>query len=273
MTTAKKFLVFGAHPDDPDLMFGGTAIKLIKAGHQVKFVSMTNGDAGHFAMNPQELAKRRYDEAQASAKIAGLYEYQILDIHDGNLELSLENRKKIVKIIREFNPDIVLSHRTNDYHPDHRATGQLVQDASYLIRVPLYCPETPIPENWPIFAYCWDTFRKPCPFQPDVIVKIDDVIETKFKMIDCHKSQFYEWLPWDLGIKDFDCSKMTLSKIKDWIDKNWFCENRRQVELYYDKVKEIYKDETDNIKYVESFEISEYGRIPSNQEIKELFPI
>lgn len=211
MFARKKFLVFGAHPDDADLMFGGTALKLIKAGHKVKFVSVANGDCGHFSMKPAELVECRYKEAQASAKIAGLSEYQILPNSDCVLETSLENRMRIIKIIREFKPDVVVSHRVNDYHADHRATAQLVEDAAYLVTVPLYCPKIPIPENWPVFSFGWDHFQKPNLFQADATVIIDDVLEQKLAMIDCHKSQFYEWLPWNQGFKNFDVTRMTKS--------------------------------------------------------------
>jgi len=251
MSTPKRFLVFGAHPDDPDLMFGGSALKLIASGHKVKFVSTTNGDAGHFSMPMRELAARRYKETQASAKIAGLDEYQVLDNHDGNLEASLENRMAIVKIIREFKPDVVISHRTNDYHPDHRATAQLVQDASFLVMVPLYCPEIPIPEKWPTFAYNWDHFQTPEPFRGDATVIIDDVIEQKLSMIDCHTSQFYEWLPWIKGYKNFNVDKITEDEKRQWLLENWICRNAKQAELYLN---------TGKTRYVEAFEQSEYGR-------------
>jgi N-acetylglucosamine malate deacetylase 1 len=272
MFSEKRFLIFGAHPDDADLIFGGTALKLIAAGHKVKFISMANGDAGHFSMAPRELAKRRYEETQASAKIAGLEEYKVLNNPDCCLEASLENRKETVRIIREFNPDVVISHRINDYHPDHRAAAQLVQDASFLVMVPLFCPETPIPENWPIFGCSWDHFQCPS-FTADVVVEIDSVIDDKLKLMDCHKSQFYEWLPWNKGYKDFDYNKLSKAEIRTWLTENWLCRNLQQAELYRDKIKEFYGDAADQVKHVESFEITEYGRIPSKEEIRELFPV
>jgi LmbE family N-acetylglucosaminyl deacetylase len=262
MFTEKRFLVFGAHPDDADLMFGGTALKLTAAGHKVKFVSVANGECGHFSMKPAELAERRYNEAQASAKIAGLSEYQVLPNHDCFLEASPENRKRVVKIIREFKPDVVISHRINDYHADHRETAQLVQDASYLVTVPLFCPETPIPENWPVFCYSWDHFLKPNPFRADATVIIDDVLDQKLAMLDCHKSQFYEWLPWNKGYKDFRVENMSEVEKRQWLLDNWICRNARQAELYLSDGKAF---------YAEAFEQSEYGRQLSNSEFYELF--
>ena len=270
MLKEKRFMVFGAHPDDADLMFGGTALKLITGGNKVKFVSVANGDCGHFSMSPEELAERRYLEAQASAEIAGLEEYQILDNLDCTVTPSLENREKIVRIIRQFEPDVVISHRTNDYHPDHRATAQLVQDASFLVMVPLFCPDVSIPEIQPVFCSSWDRFQ--CPhFRADIVLEMDSVFDGKLKMLDCHKSQFYEWLPWDKGYKDFDYSKLTKLKIKKWLIENWLSRNFEQAKVYRDKVKEFYGKKANHIKYVESFEITEYGRMPSKEEIRELF--
>jgi N-acetylglucosamine malate deacetylase 1 len=263
MFTEKRFLVFGAHPDDADLVFGGTALKLIAAGHKVKFVSCCNGNAGHYSMKPTELAERRYKEAQASAKIAGLSEYQILPNSDCVLEASLENRMRIVKIIREFKPDVVLSHRINDYHADHRMTAQLVQDASYLVTVPLYCPEIPIPKNWPVFGYTWDHFQNPTPFRADATVIIDDVLEQKLAMMNCHTSQFYEWLPWNKGYKDFDMKNMNEKEKRQWLLNNWIFRNARQKELYLKNNKEVF--------YIESFEQSEYGKKLSNKEFHKIF--
>ena len=163
----RRFLVFAAHPDDADICFGGTAVRLILAGHVVKFVSMTNGDCGHYEMSGTVLAERRLREAEASRAVAGLAEYEVCDIHDGQLELTVENRSRIVRIIRDFAPDVVLTHRTCDYHVDHRTTAQLVMDAAYLVRVPLFCPDTPIPDKSPIFAHMHDPFVDPRPFRPD----------------------------------------------------------------------------------------------------------
>ncbi len=260
MSKEKKFLIIGAHPDDPDLMFGGAALQLIPQGHRVKFVSVANGDCGHFSMKPEELAKRRYAEAQASAEIAGLDEYEVLSNGDCMLEATLENRARIVKIIREFQPDVVISHRLCDYHADHRATAQLVQDASFVIMVPLYCPETPIPEEWPVFAFSWDQFLTPTPFQADTAVSIDSVIDKKLAMMNCHVSQFYEWLPWNKGFKDFDVSTMSEDEKRQWLTDNWLCRNARQAEQFMESGL-----------YAESFQMSEYGRQISVEEFLELF--
>lgn len=211
----KRLLFFGAHPDDCDLLCGGTALLWTAAGHQVKFVSVTSGDTGHQTLSRKQTAAVREKEAAASAAVAGI-EYQVLD-HPCGLEPSVANRYELLRIIRNFRPDIVISHRLYDYHPDHRATAQLVMDTAYIVMVPHYCEDTPVPEVNPIYAYCQDRFVDPRPVRPDAVVAIDPVKEKKLDMLNCHKSQFFEWLPWIEGHKDFDASKMSEAERRIWL--------------------------------------------------------
>ena len=178
MKTPRRYLMIGAHPDDPDIRFGGSAIKLIKAGHVVKFVSLTNGCCGHQTLSGKELADRRYAETQKAKAVIGLSEYEVWrDSPDCELEPTVANRKRLIRLIRDFRPDVVLSHRLCDYHADHRAAAQLVQDAAYLTQVPQFCPESPIPEESPVFGCVWDSFTIPLPFRADAAIPIDDVID------------------------------------------------------------------------------------------------
>jgi LmbE family N-acetylglucosaminyl deacetylase len=262
-----KVLVIGAHPDDADLMFGGTAAKMIRNGHVVKFVSLTNGSAGHLTMKRKELASRRRKEADCSAAAAGLVSYDILDIDDGQLTASLENRDRVIRLIREFSPDIVISNRLWDYHADHRAAAQLVQDSAYLVIVPSVCPEVPITDSNPVYLSSYDDFQRPCPFTPAVTVSIDDSIEEKKRMMDCHKSQFYEWLPWTMGRRVSD--EMSMEEKYRILEEDWLIRNVQQADLFRDKLKEFYPESND-IRYVESFELSEYGRQPESGELSEL---
>ena len=226
MAKQKRIIFFGAHPDDCELRFGGTALRLTKAGHVVKFVSCCNGDKGHQSMNCELVA-------------------------------SLENRHRIIRIIRAFKPDVVISHRTCDYHADHRAAGQLVQDAAYLVKVPLCCPDTPIPDENPVFACCYDGFTDPRPFRADAVIPIDDVLEKKLQMMDCHVSQFYEWLPWDKGYKDFDVNKIDKRK---WLMDNWIVPRNGK----------IAKTAGISAQYAEAFELTPYGRQVSLEEFSAL---
>ena len=262
---AGRFLVFAAHPDDADICFGGTAVRLIRAGHVVKFVSMTNGDCGHYEMAGAVLAERRRREAEASRAVAGLAEYEICDIRDGQLELTVENRSRIVRIIRNFAPDVVLTHRTCDYHVDHRTTAQLVMDAAYLIRVPLFCPDTPIPEKSPIFAHMYDPFVDPRPFRPDVMVPIDQVLDEKCRMIDCHVSQIYEWLAWERHL-EVDLKNWTWEQRKEYILKNWLDRNINAADLGRERLIADLGEAGRQVRYAEAFEWSPYGGRISGDE-------
>jgi LmbE family N-acetylglucosaminyl deacetylase len=183
-----NILAIGAHPDDFDSRAGGTAALYARTGHRVKFVSLTNGDAGHHELTGPALAARRSAEAQAAARVLGLVEYQILDHHDGEIEPTLVNRREVIRIIRAFQPDLILSPRPNDYHPDHRYTALLVQDAAYMVTVPSVVPDVPHLRGNPTIAYVADDFRKPAPFAPDVVVAIDDVVQQKLDAMHCHTS-------------------------------------------------------------------------------------
>ncbi len=268
-TGQMQILIIGAHPDDAEESCG-TAAKWIAAGHKVKLVSVTNGDAGHQTLGGGELARIRAQEAKNSAAVIGV-EYRILDNHDGELMPTLENRKKIIRLIREFQADIVITHRTNDYHPDHRNTGQLVLDAAYMVTVPNICPEVPILKNNPVFLFISDDFTKPTPFIPDVVVGIDETIEKKIDMYCCHKSQFFEWLPWNSGHLD-QVPKGTAER-REMVAKS-YRENAAEIaDKYRDKLIQLYgREKGSKIKYAEAFEDSEYGTRLDQENIPVLFP-
>ena len=260
-------IVIGAHPDDPDGDFGGTAILLAEMGHNVKFVSLTNGDAGHQSRGGGDLARVRIAEAQEAGKRFGV-EYEVLDNHDGELMPTLENRKKVIRQIREWNADVVLTHRPNDYHPDHRYTSILVQDAAYMVIVPNVVPEVaPLKKN-PIFLYVQDYFQKPTPFEPHIAIDISEVYEQKVYGKAAHASQFFEWLPWTSGKLDQvpDGEKERL----EWL-------GARRYNVPTPEIKEClelwYGDKADEITHAEAFEICEYGRRPDKEEILKLFPM
>src|SRR5438128_4842910 len=186
-----RIICFGAHPDDCEIQAGGVAALWSAKGHKVKFVSVTNGDIGHWREAGGPLALRRKAEVEAAAKILGITT-EVLDIHDGELLPTVENRRAITRLIREWKADMVMGPRPNDYHPDHRYTGVLVQDAAYMVTVPFFCPDVPYLKNNPVFLYYPDSFQKPNPFQPDVAVSIDAVMEKKLDALAVSGSQFYE---------------------------------------------------------------------------------
>ncbi len=260
-------IVFGAHPDDCDIDTGGTAILFAQMGHNVKFVSLTNGDAGHQDKGGGALAKIRIAEAKEAGKRFGV-EYTVLDNHDGELMPTLANRLKVIREIRKWNADIVIAPRTNDYHPDHRYTGVLVQDAAFMVIVPNVAPDVPPLKKNPVFLYSEDRFQKPSPFEPDIAVIIDDVFEQKIYAMAAHESQFFEWLPWTTG---------NLDKVpKDEKDRLQFLSNWRAAtptEATMESLKKWYGGKASSAKHVEGFEICEYGKQPSDDEIKKLFPM
>ncbi|XVH33152.1 PIG-L deacetylase family protein (plasmid) [Haloferacaceae archaeon DSL9] len=259
---SRRLLVIGAHPDDPDIRAGGLACTRAEAGHEVRFVSMTDGRGGHHEETGSALVERRRAEATAAAETAGIEAYRILDNPDGRLEPTLENRDEVIRVIREFDPDVVLTHRTNDYHPDHRYTSQLVRDAAYMVTVPNICSDTPALEDNPVFAYLLDTFERPYPFTPDAVVPIDDhLIERKYDMLDCHESQMYEWLPYNTGI--LDAVPDDPDERRRWLETDpigGLEEMRNTANRFRDMLIEEYGAERGRqIEYAEAFEISEYG--------------
>jgi LmbE family N-acetylglucosaminyl deacetylase len=194
-TKPLRIIAFGAHPDDNELKASGVAALWAAQGHKVKFVSMTNGDIGHFKEAGAPLAIRRLAEVQECARTLGI-ETEVLDIHDGELMPTLENRKTVARLIRDWQADIVLFHRPNDYHADHRYTGLLVEDAAVLVAAAFFTPDTPPTKKNPIFMYYSDGFEFPYPFKPTIVVGIDEVAEKKWDCIRAMPSQFADADSW-----------------------------------------------------------------------------
>jgi len=269
-----RIIVFGAHPDDCEIKAGGVAAMWAAQGHHVKFVSTTNGDIGHAEMAGGELAKRRTAEVKAAAKKLGI-ETEVLDIHDGELMPTLENRKTFVRLIREWKADIVMGHRPNDYHPDHRYTGVLMQDAAYMVTVTFFCPDVPQLPNNPVFLYLSDGFQKPNPFEPDVVVAIDDVIEQKADALWLLESQIESL--WATGNFEKVVPVPKAGADREARRKEMFDRFARRAESvanqYRTKLIELYGEEKGKkIRYAEAFELCEYGSRASPDKLKLLFP-
>lgn len=266
-----RIIVFGAHPDDCEIRAGGTAALWAKAGHQVKFVSLTNGDIGHWSMAGGALAQRRTAEVQEAAKILGITT-EVLDIHDGELLPTLENRKIVTKLIREWEADLVIGHRPNDYHPDHRYTGVLMQDAAFMVLVPFWCPDVPPLKRNPVFMYSYDNFQRPNPFRPDVVVAIDEVMEQKLDALLVIESQFIEGGA--LGSPD-DMPKTAAEREKkrEQVRENFRRRFAQIADRCRDRLIELYGPEKgQQVKYAEAFELCEYGRQPALEDLIRLFP-
>ena len=266
-----RIICFGAHPDDAEIGVSGTAALWAAKGHAVKLVAVTNGDIGHWNEAGGPLARRRKVEVERAAKILGT-KVEVLDNHDGELLPTLENRKTITKLIREWKADVVISHRPNDYHPDHRYTGVLVQDAAYMVTVPNFAPDVPHLTNNPVFMYFSDRFEKPNPFQADVIVDVDSVMEKKLDGLLGMVSQFYEGGA--NGSQELMSTDPAKQKERWAVVRKRFVDRQKGVaDKYRASLEEWYgKERGSKVQYAEAFEICEYGRRPDKAELKVLFP-
>jgi LmbE family N-acetylglucosaminyl deacetylase len=195
--------------------------------------------------------------------------YDVLDNHDGQLLPTLEVRLQIIKKIREWNADVVIAPRPNDYHPDHRYTGVLVQDAAYMVAVPNVAPETPALKKNPVFLYFQDGFIRPNPFRPDVVIDISSVFAQKIHAMDAHESQMYEWLPW-IGHYLHQVPQNKKDR-EDWLAQTRAValtpEVRATLEKWYGKAR------AEQVQHAEAFEVCEYGARPNDADLKKLFPM
>lgn len=265
-----RILVIGAHPDDCEIGAGGTTLLWLAAGHTVRFVSTTNGEAGHHELTPPELAARRKRETEAVSTLCGV-EYEVMSNRDGRLLPTLEARFELIALIRRFRPDLILTHRPNDYHPDHRYTAQLVCDAAYMVTVPHIVPDVPYLTTNPIIAHLSDRFERPYPFSPRVAVDIEPVLDRVIDMMDCHESQFYEWLAYNLHLSTVP--KDSAGR-KAWL-KSWFCDRiAPMADRYRNLLAETYGAErAASIRHIEAFEPCEYGSPLTPDDIRRLFPM
>jgi len=290
MSKQLRALMIGAHPDDCDFRCAGLVAKYVAAGHIVKYISMTDGSGGHHTMEREALRARRMAESQAAAAFMGI-EYDVWDIPDGELIADLETRKRTIRAIREFRPDLIIVHRLNDYHPDHRNCAQAVQDASYMLIVPLVCPDVPALTKMPVIMHYYDPFLSPV-FVPDVVIGIDETVEKKFDMLACHDSQLFEWLPYTCGT--LDTVPADAEGRREWIRSprlpetvtdeeilakelyNCTCEYQEAFAAakYRDMLITRYGEEKGRkIRFAEAFCVSEYGSPLTKEKEEELFPL
>jgi LmbE family N-acetylglucosaminyl deacetylase len=266
-----RIIVFGAHPDDAEYRGAGVAMKWARQGHKVKFVSATNGDIGHWQMAGGPLAQRRKNEVLEVARRIGVTT-EVLDIHDGEIFPSIENRRTITRLIREWNADIVISNRPNDYHPDHRYTAVLVQDSAYMVTVPFFCPDVPALKKNPLFLYAPDSFQRPNPFRADVAISIDDVIEPTLDALLVMESQIHEG-----GANGYEglfpTEEPGRTKRREEVRKQLAARYAGYANSYRDALVKAYGEERGRrIQYAQAFEVCEYGRRPTPEELKGLFP-
>lgn len=269
-TEPLRIIAFGAHPDDSELKAGGVAALWAAQGHKVKFVSMTNGDIGHFKEAGAPLAIRRLAEVQECTRILGI-ETEVLDIHDGELMPTLENRKTVARLIRDWQADIVLVHRPYDYHADHRYTGALVEDAAVLVAAAFFTPDTPPTKKNPIFMYYSDNFQRPYPFEPTIVIGIDEVAEKKWNCIRAMSSQFADADSW--GGRTLPNVPQNAQQRQEYILGIHQKAIAGVANKYRDRLVQLYgQDRGSKFKYAEAFELCQYGSQVSVDELKKLFP-
>jgi LmbE family N-acetylglucosaminyl deacetylase len=271
--TLKQFKIMGigAHPDDIEILSGGLALLATNKGYKFKFVSVTNGNVGHHEIPSKELAKVREKEAKAAAKALG-GEYECLGVDDGYVFVNREQTEKVVKVIREYDPDLIITHRPYSYHRDHRYTGVLVMDASYMLIVPQYVPEIPISPSrrTPIICYAYDEFQKPEPFEPNVILDVTDVYDKKIKGIAHHQSQIVEWIPWTVHMEDRFQPPHTQETMEEATKLSETVYFSTALTRYRSLIKKGFPDK--KVDKIEVYEICEYGKAPTKKELKNLFP-
>jgi N-acetylglucosamine malate deacetylase 1 len=252
-----RLLIVGAHPDDADYHAGGLAGLYREGGHVVKMVSLTNGDAGHQTERGPELARRRRSEATAAGAVIGA-SYDVFENRDGELLPTLENRRLVIRLIRSFRPDLLLTHRPNDYHPDHRYTSTLVCDAAYMVTVPAIVPDVPHLSANPVIAYLPDHFEKPYPFRPEVGIDVGRVMDRVVDMLHCHESQFYEWLPYNGGYLD-EVPRDEAAR-RQWLAARIRSRLRAAAERFGGSLSDVYgASPGKRLEYLEAFEACEYG--------------
>jgi LmbE family N-acetylglucosaminyl deacetylase len=266
-----RIIVFGAHPDDAEYESAGVAIKWARAGNKVKLVSATNGDIGHWQMAGGPLAQRRKREVLEVGRRLGVTT-EVLDNHDGEILPTLENRRTFTKLIREWNADIVIAPRPNDYHPDHRYTAVLVQDSAYMVTVPFFCPDVPFLKKNPVFLYSADRFQRPNPFHADVAVAVDDVIDPMLDALLVMESQIHEG-----GANGYEglfpTTEPGRQQRRDQVRKDLAARYAGYANSFRDTLVKFYgEDKARQVKYAQAYEVCEYGRRPSPEELKSMFP-
>ena len=260
----ERILVLGAHPDDAEFFAGGFLASHAERGSAISIVSVTNGQSGHHEMPSDRLVERRRREAAASGALLNA-SYVTWDFPDGYLQPTLDLREAIIRTIRDFQPSLVLTHRPFDYHPDHRAVGQAVQDASYMVLVPKIAPGHPTPAREPIVAYMVDLFTRPCSFRADVVIDVSPYLERVIDLLSCHESQFFEWMPW------IDRSEHEVPGEKGYAQRQWLRSWYLKRTLH--RIDRFWNSAWGPApELLEAYEISEYAGRPNDELLNRLFP-
>ncbi|MHA7135534.1 PIG-L deacetylase family protein [Oerskovia turbata] len=262
-----RVLVVAAHPDEPDEYVGGTAARLAQAGHGVKFLSLTNGDAGHQSTPRKALARRRAAEAYAAARELGVQEYEVLDAHDGELTPSIAMRRKVVSRIRRWQADVVITfHDECPGHLDNRAAGRLVREAISVVGLPNVVPRAPALATEPVCLLMPDHDAL-AHHRHDVVVDVDATIEAKLRACAAHASQFLEFAPWQRGLLDQVPPADDWDAVRAFLLEHWEPYLRTQPEM---RAAVAAAGLAPVGEYAESFQLADYGRAVTVDEARAL---
>jgi LmbE family N-acetylglucosaminyl deacetylase len=258
-------IVIFAHPDEGEIYAGGISAIYSKLGHRVKFLSLTNGDAGHWSMDPAELAKRRYREAMESKRILGLTDYEILDYHDGKLANSKEIQKIVAAKIEEWNADLVILFypitSVKGGHNDNMQAGHIVKDAASMLNMKIM----------PAFLFMRDYFTTDFSHIPDIAINIGEVWDTKLLAMKAHESQVVESNPHADGVLD-EVLKSE-AKRQEYLFYNSYPYSRVTPDIKLALEKWYGREESEKIEWAEAFQFAEFGKQIDDNSIKVLFPM
>lgn len=264
-----RIMVIGGHPDDADIICGCTAAKLVKKGCRVKFVAACNGDLGHHRHDRETVAAIRRRETLDAAKVLGLDSYDIYGFGDARCPNTIEAREMVARKIQEFEPDIIMTHRDCDYHVDHRAIGTLVKDCGYMLGCPHWIEGSKPLRRRPLILLMSDVFTVPRVMRPDILVDADPYLGTWADALDCQVSQFYEWLAWDKGVEDevkaIGDRRANVERRNAYLMKYWGNRKTNDAKRFASAWREQYPGKPVP-QAVESFEVSEYGRPPIEED-------
>ncbi len=263
---ALRMMIVGAHPDDCEFAAGGLAALGAKRGWEIRFLTATSGDAGHHEMKRAPLKARRRLEARRAAAVIGA-RADSLGEPDGGIYVTPRTTDRMIAAIRQFDPDVLVTHRTCDYHRDHRATAQLVLDASFMLMVPLTCPRVRAVRRMPVILYHSDRFSEGPAFRPDLVFDITAVLPLKVRMLLEHVSQMREWLPWLAGRREI--GRRNPLPVDAALRRDLAERSRATARRFAGALRRKYRRAP---AAAEAYQISEYGRRPSAAELARLLP-
>ncbi|WIY53866.1 PIG-L deacetylase family protein [Devosia sp. YIM 151766] len=269
MTKQLKVLVIEAHPDEAEMYAGGTAALLADRGAAVKFMSLTNGDAGHHEMSREALKRRRAREAFKAADLLSVLDYEILDNHDGELFSDLPLRKAVLRAICRWRADIVITfHDECEGHFDNRVAARVVREAVDFCTNDNVVDLVPALTQAPICLRMTDYGAIPT-HKHDIVVDVTDSIERKLRACAAHATQFLEFSPYERGFlneapKEGDWASERPFVLKHWPEFMYAVDGMKPaLQAKYGRTAE----------FAESFDLAGYGRAVSIEDVNALLAV